>query len=100
MYIGELNPGGSTFGLYPPSMPRYKCPRCGSRKNATLLYGLTEVPTGEVQRELDLGRIAFAGCVVTGHDPRWACNSCSALFGLPGEWAPNLTVVEESMVEG
>lgn len=78
------------------AMPRHKCPRCGSRKNATLLYGLPALPTQAVERELELGRIAFAGCVVTGDDPRWHCTSCGALFGRPGETAPNFTIVDES----
>jgi hypothetical protein len=79
-------------------VPRHKCPRCGSRKNATLQYGLPAAPTPEVQRELDLGRIAFAGCVVTFNDPRWSCNSCGALFGLPGEEGPTFTVVAENQI--
>ena len=81
-------------------MPRHKCPRCGSRNNATIQYGLQPAPTPEVQRDLDLGRLGFGGCVVTGDDPRWACHSCGALFGRPGEAAPNFTVVEQGKGQG
>jgi hypothetical protein len=45
-------------------------------------------------RDLDLGRVAIGGCVISGFDPRWQCNKCGATFGLPGERAPNFTVVE------
>ena len=52
------------------------------------------MPTPQEARDLELGRIAYAGCVISGRDPRWSCNHCGVLFGLDGESAPNLTVVE------
>jgi hypothetical protein len=64
-------------------------------QNATLVYGLTAL-TPKLERDVALGRIGFAGCMVTGLDPRCACNSCRALFGLPGETGPNFTVAKDS----
>jgi hypothetical protein len=52
----------------------------------------------DVERKLALGRISFAGCMVTDRDPRWICNACGARFGLPGEAAPNFTVVDDDNV--
>jgi ribosomal protein L37AE/L43A len=85
---------------YDQAGPRHKCPRCGSRKNATLVYGLPAAPSPEIRRDVALGHIHFAGCIVTFNDPRWSCNSCGALFGLPGETAPNFTVLTREELVG
>lgn len=76
-------------------MARQKCPRCGSRDNATILRGMLAY-SADLQRRLDERRVVLGGCEVSAADPRWSCNRCGALFGLPGERAPLFTVVESS----
>lgn len=72
------------------------CPRCGSRDNATILYGLPAY-SAEMQQKLDQRRLVLGGCVIVpGADPRWCCNQCGVLFGLPGEKAPCFTVAEQA----
>jgi predicted RNA-binding Zn-ribbon protein involved in translation (DUF1610 family) len=74
-------------------MSRHKCPRCGSRDNATILRGYPAF-TEKLQDEMDRGKVVLGGCVVTGFDPRWVCNSCGVKFGMPGEKAPQFTFFE------
>lgn len=77
-------------------MARHKCPRCGSRDNATLYAGMIGMPTPEAERQVALGRVRYTGCLVENPSPRWACNRCNVLFGFDGERAGAFTWIEET----
>ncbi len=51
-----------------------KCPACGSTDVVPILYGM---PTAELFKKAEAGRIALGGCCITRDDPRWRCASCS-----------------------
>jgi len=54
---------------------RGRCPRCGSRSVAEILFGLPEW-SEELEDKLDSGRLVLGGCCVTGSDPDRHCNAC------------------------
>ena len=53
------------------------CPKCGSEKIATILYGLPNL-TPETQKAFDDGRLVSGGCEISGDDPAWQCTECGA----------------------
>ena len=56
------------------------CPLCGSKKIATVIYGLVDIDE-EIKKALDAGEIALGGCVRTFFDePDWKCSDCGAKF--------------------
>ena len=69
-----------------------KCPYCGSRNTARILYGMPAF-NEEMERKLEAGKIVLGGCcimtvpvggdreVVTG--PERKCNECRKEFGKP-----------------
>jgi hypothetical protein len=60
------------------------CPRCHGRSVATIAYGYPVMDEG-MQAELDAGRIAIGGCMVTSdRNPKWHCNDCRH------EWPPSI----------
>ena len=69
-----------------------KCPRCGSRNTARILYGMPAF-TDEFQAQLDAGRIYIGGCCIDGArtkeggwvslDPARYCNHCKKTFAKP-----------------
>lgn len=52
-----------------------KCPRCGHRPVAEILYG---EPAFDVwlEQKINEGRITLGGCCVTPDDPAWKCARC------------------------
>jgi hypothetical protein len=50
-----------------------KCPNCGEKKVATILYGL---PSSEMDVDARAGRIVLGGCCLTECDPSWECTGC------------------------
>jgi len=52
-----------------------KCPNCQSTDHAKILWGLPN-DMKEIEEELERKEIVLGGCVVTGNDPKWACNDC------------------------
>lgn len=56
-----------------------KCPHCGSRNTATILYGMPAF-SEKLQRDLDSGKIVLGGCCITGYDPKKHCNDCGEDF--------------------
>ncbi len=52
-----------------------KCPHCGSKKVAKILYGLPAF-SKELEKELKEGKTVLGGCVVTDCDPTWQCTDC------------------------
>ncbi len=51
-----------------------KCPTCGARTVATILYGLPVIE--EIEDDLREGKITLGGCLVSEDDPAWECISC------------------------
>lgn len=58
-----------------PAGRRGKCPRCGSRSVARILFGMPWFRP-KLERDLEAGRIVFGGCLVAGDDPNRHCNHC------------------------
>ena len=58
------------------------CPACGSTSVARIVYGHPG-PDKALKDDVDAGRAVFGGCVVTGCDPKWACNDCNHRWGEP-----------------
>lgn len=52
-----------------------KCPKCGSKRIARILYGLPAF-SDELQADLRSGKLALGGCCITGDDPVWKCLEC------------------------
>ncbi len=49
------------------------CPGCRSIKVVPILYGL---PTPDAGQQAEEGKLVLGGCVVSRHDPEWACTDC------------------------
>ncbi len=49
-----------------------KCPECGSKKVATILWGLP-LMNQKVERDLKEGKIVLGGCIISDNDPVWQC---------------------------
>lgn len=77
-------------------MARHKCPKCGSRNNASLYSGMIGMPTPGQELAVALGRVRYTGCVIENPSPRWACNGCNVLFGFEGEQPGGFTWLEDS----
>jgi len=56
-----------------------KCPRCGSRGIARILYGHPD-PSETLFQDLREGRVVLGGCCITDDDPAWQCTSCETLI--------------------
>ena len=59
-----------------------KCPHCGSRNTANILYGMPAF-SEKFQKDLDNGKIVLGGCCITGFDPKKHCNDCGKDFASP-----------------
>ena len=59
-----------------------KCPMCGSRDTAKILYGLPAY-NEELENKLNSHTIYLGGCVITPTDPKYHCFSCNEDFGTP-----------------
>ena len=59
-----------------------KCPRCGSKNVAEILYGMPAFDD-ELEARIESGKVRLGGCCVTDHDPRFHCNKCHSDFGYP-----------------
>ena len=56
------------------------CPKCGSKKGASILYGLPMFDK-ELERRLSAGEVTLGGCCVCEDDPIWQCLECQDSFG-------------------
>lgn len=56
-----------------------KCPACGSKRIARILYGLPAF-SDELQRDLEEGKITLGGCCIRDDDPVWQCADCDMEF--------------------
>lgn len=52
-----------------------KCPKCGSKKLAPILYGMPAFDE-EMKRKLDNKQLVLGGCCITGADPQFHCFGC------------------------
>jgi len=51
------------------------CPKCGSDKIATILYGMPAF-SDSLRKDLNDNKIILGGCCITNDDPTWKCTSC------------------------
>lgn len=56
-----------------------KCPKCGSKSIAKILYGLPAF-NDELQKKIDEGKISIGGCCQEIGGPVYECNDCHALI--------------------
>jgi hypothetical protein len=54
-----------------------KCPKCGSKEVAVILWGF-QIFSPKLEREMQEGKLVLGGCCVTDCDPSWKCTKCSA----------------------
>jgi hypothetical protein len=68
-----------------------QCPRCGSEKVASILYGLP-IFDEELKRRLNAQEVILGGCIISGNDPLWHCVECYHRWGKreAGIWEPFL----------
>lgn len=87
-----------------------KCPRCGSKDTARILYGMPAM-SDELYAKINSGKIRLGGCCLTGVrtddetmfnlDPKRYCNSCKKAFASPAYWQNNGHIASYvDMVEG
>ncbi len=51
------------------------CPRCGSGRVATILYGYP-MESINLKNRVKAGEVVLGGCLVSNDDPRWRCMDC------------------------
>ena len=49
-----------------------KCPNCGG-KLIDIIYGMVDYEVGEQAKK---GKVFIGGCMITGNDPIYHCNTC------------------------
>jgi ADP-ribosyl-[dinitrogen reductase] hydrolase len=54
-------------------MVEHRCPQCGSSGALPVAYGL---PSPELFEEVEAGKVALGGCIISGDDPDWFCPRC------------------------
>ncbi len=54
------------------------CPECESKNVVPIIYGM---PTCEVQKKEEEGKIQLGGCCIMPDSPRYACNDCHCIWG-------------------
>jgi hypothetical protein len=52
-----------------------KCPNCGGKKVASILYGLPHF-SEELERDMAEGKIVLGGCCELIGAPKWQCAEC------------------------
>ena len=84
----EINPIDHEFSVNNTDA-RIKCPHCGSKNTARIIYGLPDIDE-KIQKKRDEGKIVFSGCLIgsvlleEGHAgimPQRQCNQCDQRFG-------------------
>lgn len=58
-----------------------KCPKCGSRNVAEILYGLPDFSDSRLQADLKSGKIVCGGCCIPPDAPKYRCHECGCEFG-------------------
>lgn len=59
-----------------------KCPKCGSRNFAEILYGMPMFDE-KLENNIQDGKIVLGGCLIYDGMPLYRCNECKNDFG---EW--------------
>ena len=59
-----------------------KCPKCGSRKVAPILYGMPAFDEDTVQQIQDK-KLFLGGCIMSAANPRYHCFGCGKNVGTP-----------------
>ncbi len=59
-----------------------KCPRCGGKNIAEMLYGLPSYDE-KTQSEIKAGKLRLGGCCASELDPKYYCNDCKKGFATP-----------------
>ena len=59
-----------------------KCPKCGSKNTAPILYG-SPVFSDELQQAIADHKVYIGGCCVSEMDPTYHCFDCNRHFGSP-----------------
>lgn len=59
-----------------------KCPKCGSRRVAPILYGMPAF-SEEMEQQLKEEKLYLGGCCISGMDPTYHCFHCKKDVGAP-----------------
>ena len=54
-----------------------KCPKCSSKRIATILYGMPEY-SKKLESDMQDGKIILGGCCIEIGGPSWTCADCNA----------------------
>ena len=61
-----------------PTIFKAKCPKCGSRSAAGIIYGY---PSAETREIAERGEIVLGGCIIRESNPKWFCKNCGHNWG-------------------
>ncbi|MCR5352919.1 MAG: hypothetical protein K6D98_01280 [Clostridiales bacterium] len=75
-----------------------KCPKCGSNKTASIVYGLIS-PDEETKRALENHEIILGGCCISDEDPKFYCFDCAKEFGTPPFYTDETGVFKKDLRE-
>ena len=88
---GTVSPSDLRYTVH-NEKARIKCPRCGSRNTARILYGMPAM-NETLLAKLDAGKVHLGGCCISGAydgrgnmirtDPARYCNDCRREFARP-----------------
>ena len=56
-----------------------KCPKCSSKRIATILFGMPEY-SAKLEKDMKDGRIVLGGCCIEDGAPDWTCADCNTVF--------------------
>lgn len=59
-----------------------KCPKCGSRRVAPILYGMPAY-SEEMEQQLKEEKLYLGGCCISGMEPTYHCFQCKKDVGAP-----------------
>jgi hypothetical protein len=76
-----------------PAGTRHRCPWCGSRAVARVLYGMPAYDA-DLERKIESGELTLGGCVVNGEQPEMHCNACGHEYR--HDWRPGVPLVDDS----
>ena len=56
-----------------------KCPKCDSKRIATILWGMPAY-SKKLESDMQDGKIVLGGCCIEIGDPKWQCADCDTEF--------------------
>lgn len=59
-----------------------KCPRCGNKNTAPIMYGMPAYDE-ELEQAIADHKIVLGGCCISDSDPKYYCFQCRKKFGTP-----------------